>query len=241
MGHRGFRRGHQTSARASIARCSVCRAANGWRAKSSRTSTAGARNSWSTAATSSGGAIRAVTRRRQSVLEARQRHHAEAAAAAPTTRCAPPASTAAGSSAIGNHEVWGDPKIEGTLNAVPYLRKLGVTPENLIYKFDFRDSRFIFFWSGKYDYRSPSNWDADRPKYEEQIAHMKEWLDEAKAKGIPKVFITFHYPCLLPRRPRTDPLRHQSARASFRPTPRTWKSSSSTATSTRPRCMRSTA
>jgi hypothetical protein len=40
--------------------------------------------------------------------------------------------------------VWGDPKIEGTLNAVPYLRKLGVTPENLIYKFDFRDSRFIF-------------------------------------------------------------------------------------------------
>jgi hypothetical protein len=95
---------------------------------------------------------------------------------------------------VGNHEVWGDPKIEGTLNAVPYLRKLGVTPENLIYKFDFRDSRFIFLWSGKYDYRSPSNWDADRPKYEEQIAHMKEWLDEAKAKGIPKVFITFHYP-----------------------------------------------
>lgn len=95
---------------------------------------------------------------------------------------------------IGNHEVWGDPKIEGTLNAVPYIRKLGVTPENLIYKFDFRDSRFIFLWSGKYDYRSPSNWDADRPKYEEQIAHMKEWLDEAKAKGIPKVFIVFHYP-----------------------------------------------
>jgi hypothetical protein len=95
---------------------------------------------------------------------------------------------------VGNHEVWGDPKIEGTLNAVPYLRKLGVTPENLIYKFDFRDSRFIFLWSGKYDYRSPSNWDADRPKYEEQIAHMKEWLDEAKAKAIPKVFITFHYP-----------------------------------------------
>jgi hypothetical protein len=34
---------------------------------------------------------------------------------------------------IGNHEVWGDPKIEGTLNAVPYIRKLGATPENLIY------------------------------------------------------------------------------------------------------------
>jgi hypothetical protein len=48
-------------------------------------------------------------------------------------------------------------KIEGTLNAMPYIRKLGVTPENLIYKFDFRDSRFIFLWSGNYDYCSPSN------------------------------------------------------------------------------------
>jgi hypothetical protein len=47
-------------------------------------------------------------------------------------------------------------KIEGTLNAMPYIRKLGVTPENLIYKFDFRDSRFIFLWSGNYDYCSPS-------------------------------------------------------------------------------------
>jgi predicted phosphohydrolase len=95
---------------------------------------------------------------------------------------------------VGNHEVWGDPKIEGTLSAVPYLRKLGVTPESLIYKFDFKDARFIFLWSGKLDYRSPSLWDSDRPKYEEQIGRMKEWLDEAKSKGIPKVFIIFHYP-----------------------------------------------
>jgi hypothetical protein len=33
---------------------------------------------------------------------------------------------------VGNHEVWGDPKIEGVLDAVPYLKKFGVTPENLI-------------------------------------------------------------------------------------------------------------
>src|SRR6478752_3079844 len=38
---------------------------------------------------------------------------------------------------VGNHEVWADPKIEGVLSAVPYLKKFGVTPENLIYKFDF--------------------------------------------------------------------------------------------------------
>jgi len=39
---------------------------------------------------------------------------------------------------VGNHEVWADPKIEGVLSAVPYLKKFGVTPENLIYKFDFK-------------------------------------------------------------------------------------------------------
>jgi Calcineurin-like phosphoesterase len=95
---------------------------------------------------------------------------------------------------IGNHEVRADPKIEGVLNAVPYLKKLGVTPENLIYKFDFNGVRFIFLWTGKYDYRSPSKWDGDRPKYAEQMKQMQQWLDEAKAKGIKKAFITFHYP-----------------------------------------------
>jgi hypothetical protein len=34
---------------------------------------------------------------------------------------------------VGNHEVWGDPKIEGTLAAVPYLKNFGVTPERLIW------------------------------------------------------------------------------------------------------------
>ena len=43
---------------------------------------------------------------------------------------------------------------------MPYLKKLGVTPERLIYKFDFKGVRFIYLWSGKYDYRSPSLWDA---------------------------------------------------------------------------------
>jgi hypothetical protein len=40
-----------------------------------------------------------------------------------------------------------DPKIEGVLSAVPYLKKFGVTPENLIYKFDFKGTRFIYLWS----------------------------------------------------------------------------------------------
>jgi hypothetical protein len=84
---------------------------------------------------------------------------------------------------VGNHEVWGDPKIEGVLSAVPYLRKLGVTPENLIYNFDYQGVRFIFLWTGKYDYRSPSMWDGDRPKYAQQMKQMQDWLDDAKANA----------------------------------------------------------
>ena len=95
---------------------------------------------------------------------------------------------------VGNHEVWGDPKIEGVLSAVPYMKKLGVTAERLIYKFDFKDARFIFLWSGKYDYRSTSLWDGDRPKYAEQMTQLQQWMDEAKGKGIRKAFIIFHYP-----------------------------------------------
>jgi len=95
---------------------------------------------------------------------------------------------------VGNHEVWGDPKIDGVLDTVPYLRKFGVTPENLIYKFDFNGVRFIYLWSGKYDYRSPSLWDGDRPKYADQMKQLQQWMDEAKTAGIHKAFITFHYP-----------------------------------------------
>jgi hypothetical protein len=95
---------------------------------------------------------------------------------------------------IGNHEVWGDPKIEGVLSALPYLKKLGVSADRLIYTFDFGGVRFIYLWTGKYDYRSPSEWDAERPVYEVQMKQLKEWLDEAKTKGLKKAFIVFHNP-----------------------------------------------
>jgi len=95
---------------------------------------------------------------------------------------------------VGNHEVWGDPKIEGVLSAVPYLKKLGLSSDRLIYKFDFQGARFIYLWTGKYDYRSPSYWTAERPNYELQMKQTKEWLDDAKAKGIKKAFIIFHNP-----------------------------------------------
>src|SRR5262249_33574263 len=68
--------------------------------------------------------------------------------------------------AVGNHEVWDDSDVEGLLQAFPYLKQFGVPDKRLIYKFDFGGARFIFLWTGKYDYRSPSSWDADRPQYE---------------------------------------------------------------------------
>ena len=95
---------------------------------------------------------------------------------------------------IGNHQVWADPNIEGLLSAALYLEKLGVGKERRTYRFDYGDARFIFLWGGKYDYRSPSEWTVERPKYAEQMKQMQEWLDEAKADGIRKAFITVRYP-----------------------------------------------
>jgi len=96
--------------------------------------------------------------------------------------------------AVGNHEVWDDTDVEGLLSAFPYLKKFGVSDKQLIYKFDYEGVRFIFLWTGKYDYRDPSGWAATRPAYEEQMKQLQQWLDEAKANGTKKVFISFHAP-----------------------------------------------
>src|SRR5262249_29980057 len=96
--------------------------------------------------------------------------------------------------AVGNHEVWDDSDVQGLWKAFPYLSRLEVPTKRLIYKFDFNGARFIFLWTGKYDYRSPSSWDGDRPQYEAQMKELKTWLEEAKAAGIRKVFISFHAP-----------------------------------------------
>ena len=74
------------------------------------------------------------------------------------------------------------------------MKEFGVSDKQLIYKFDFNGARFIFLWTGKYDYREPSAWDATRPAYEAQMKELKQWLDEAKAAGTRKIFITFHNP-----------------------------------------------
>ena len=96
--------------------------------------------------------------------------------------------------AVGNHEVWADSDVEGLLSAFPYLKQFRVSDKQLTYKFDFGGARFIFLWTGPYDYRVPTAWSATRPTYEAQMKELKQWLDEAKAAGTKKVFIAFHNP-----------------------------------------------
>jgi hypothetical protein len=96
--------------------------------------------------------------------------------------------------AVGNHEVWDDPDVEGLLTTLPYLKHFGVSDKQLTYKFDFDGARFIFLWTGKYDYRAPTSWGATRPTYEEQMTQLRQWLDEARAAGTRKVFVAFHNP-----------------------------------------------
>ena len=119
--------------------------------------------------------------------------------------------------AVGNHEVWDDSDVQGLLQAFPYLKQFGVSDKRLIYKFDFNGARFIFLWTGKYDYRSPSSWDADRPHYEAQMKELKTWLDEAKAAGTRKVFIAFHAPafCRSGMGPIPDPQNPHKVIASY--------------------------
>jgi hypothetical protein len=78
-------------------------------------------------------------------------------------------------------DVWNDTDVEGLLTAFPYLKQFGVSDQQLTYKFDFDGARFIFLWTGSYDYRAPTSWDATRPTYEKQMKQLQEWLDGAKA------------------------------------------------------------
>jgi Calcineurin-like phosphoesterase len=96
--------------------------------------------------------------------------------------------------AVGNHELWGDTDVEGLLTLFPHLKKLGVSDKRFIYTFDYEGVRFIFLWTGDYDDKEPSAWNATQPVYEEQMKQLRVWLDEAKAKSMKKVFIAFHAP-----------------------------------------------
>lgn len=108
--------------------------------------------------------------------------------------------------AIGNHDTWGDEKLEGLLSSFPYLRGLGVSPDTLIYTFDFKGARFIFLHGGHRNYRSPSSWESKKPAVERQKEQLKAWLHDAKTKGIRSVFVTLHMPVFARSGPGAIPI-----------------------------------
>lgn len=96
--------------------------------------------------------------------------------------------------AVGNHETWLDPQMEGLRNTVPYLQKYyNVTANQHMYSFDFNDSRFIFLDTG--GYKPAGGWGADsKPGYDEQMEALRELLKNAQQENIKQVFITLHKP-----------------------------------------------
>ena len=142
---------------------------------------------------------------------------------------------------IGNHEVWGDPKIDGVLSAVPYMKKLGVSADQLTYKFDYGGARFIYLWTGKYDYRAPTlvGCDAALVRSADEAAARSGWMrPRPPASGRSSSPSTTRSSAA----PAWAPFPQRRIRTSSWPrTRRTSRSSCSTGTCTRPSSTRWTA
>ena len=97
---------------------------------------------------------------------------------------------------VGNHEVWGDPKIEGTLNAVPYLKKVRRNARAV--DLQVRLQRHAIYFPLEWKILSLFPVVVGRRSAEirgtDEYSYGKSGLDDAKAKGMKKAFITFHYP-----------------------------------------------
>lgn len=93
----------------------------------------------------------------------------------------------------GNHETWADETIQGFRESFPYLSKLGLTENNRIYKFDYKNSMFIFLDSGSC-YPGPTKWYSNYPDFNSQMNVLKSWLNEAIDNKIKHVFVTYHDP-----------------------------------------------
>ena len=94
--------------------------------------------------------------------------------------------------AAGNHEVWDDAGAQGFLAAFPYLKALGISAERLIYKFDFAAPASSSCGPERTRRRRPQGGPPAQPHYDEQMKQLRQWLDEARAEGTRKVFVTFH-------------------------------------------------
>jgi len=96
-------------------------------------------------------------------------------------------------SAVGNHETWGDPQMEGMLSTFPWLQQFGLSAERRIYAFSYRNSRFIFLDSGDY---CPGGtcWAGKNPDFDDQMAFLRNQLNQARDAGEQHTFVIYHKP-----------------------------------------------
>lgn len=96
--------------------------------------------------------------------------------------------------AVGNHATWGDDEISGFITTLPWLAKLGLNAEKRIYSFSYRNNRFIFLDSGKYNTSGETAWTSIYPDFSAQMAYLTKELKAAKADGNSNVFVIYHKP-----------------------------------------------
>jgi hypothetical protein len=95
--------------------------------------------------------------------------------------------------ALGNHETWGDPRLAGVLQTMPYLARLGLSPQRRIYSFAVGGCRFIFLDSGGYKHGQVGWW-SDHPGFQGQMAALSGWLRRAVEEKARQVFVVYHKP-----------------------------------------------
>lgn len=108
--------------------------------------------------------------------------------------------------ALGNHETWGDPDIQGTLSTLPYLAAYGLSKDRRIYALDLAGCRFIFLDSGDYKSGAGEGWYSQSPGFAAQMRALTAWLQEAADQRMRQVFVVYHKPsfCLSGHGPLPD-------------------------------------
>lgn len=99
--------------------------------------------------------------------------------------------------AVGNHETWEDPKLEGMMAAMPWLKDTGFDEKKRIYSFDKENARFIFLNSGPQcdsEVGQNTDWCSTKPDYPAQMTFLRKELDNAKKNKLGHIFVTYHKP-----------------------------------------------
>ena len=100
--------------------------------------------------------------------------------------------------AVGNHDTLGDDDLQGFLTTMPWLADLGMTSQNRVYAFPYRNCWFIFLDSGgtfNSDRTSAlSSWSSKTPVFEDQMSFLQQQLSNARRHKADHVLVVYHKP-----------------------------------------------